>query len=89
MKNIYYIRLTKNLKTMKLNEFKKQLIHNKKKVFFIDSNNTKHFLYSKFAVIDKNGNIDYKKQSKLFAENEKRCYDWIKENKPELLTKNK
>ena len=50
---------------MKLNEFKKQLIHNKKKVFFIDSNNTKHFLYSKFAVIDKNGNIDYKKMLRL------------------------
>ena len=72
---------------MKLNEFKKQLIHNKKKVFFIDSNKTKHYLYSKFAVLDDDGQVDYVKQSMMFAENEKRCYDYIKENKPELLKK--
>ena len=70
---------------MELNQFRKQLIHNKKKVFFIDSNNIKHYLYSKFAVLDNDGEIDYKKQSELFKENETRCYDWIKENKPELL----
>lgn len=70
---------------MKLYQFRKQLIHNKKKVFFIDSNKIKHYLYSKFAVLDDDGQVDYVKQSMLFAENEKRCYDWIKENKPEIL----
>tara|TARA_R100001082_G_scaffold57951_2_gene32070 strand:+ start:2145 stop:2363 length:219 start_codon:yes stop_codon:yes gene_type:complete len=70
---------------MTLSQFRQNLIHNKKKVFFIDTNNTKHFLYSKFAVLDNNGQIDYIKQSMLFRENETKCYDYIKENKPELL----
>ena len=70
-----------------LSQFRQNLVHNKKKVFFIGSDNTKYFLYSKFVVFNDNGQIDYKKQSKMFEENEVKCYEWIKENKPTLLNK--
>tara|TARA_B100000424_G_C22873674_1_gene465215 strand:- start:686 stop:910 length:225 start_codon:yes stop_codon:yes gene_type:complete len=74
---------------MKLTEFKKRLNHYQDKVTFTDVNDQEHFLYEKFVVLDDNGNVDYNKQSKLYKENELTCYNWIKENKKELLTKNK
>ena len=74
---------------MKLTEFNKRLNHYKNKVTFIDINNKEQFLYDKFVVLDDKGNIDHDKQSKMYAENNKKCYEWIKENKKELLTKNK
>ena len=69
------------------NEWVKQLIYNKTKVFWIDKYNTKHYLWSKKPTIDPTGNVDYKRLSIANKENEINTYRWICENKPELLTK--
>ena len=73
---------------MKLTVFLKRINHYHNKVTFLDVNEKEHFLYSKFVVLDDNGNIDYNKQSRLYRENEITCFNWIKENKKELLNKN-
>jgi len=69
------------------NEWINQLIYNKTKVFWIDKNNTKHYLWSKKPMLDDNGNIDYQRLSITNKENEIKTYRWILDNKINLLTK--
>lgn len=69
------------------NEWINQLIYNKTKVFWIDKNNTKHYLWSKKPVLDNDGNIDYQRLSITNKENEIKTYRWILDNKLNLLTK--
>ena len=69
------------------NEWINQLIYNKTKVFWIDKNNTKHYLWSKKPMLDDNGNIDYQRLSITNKENEIKTYRWILDNKLNLLTK--
>ena len=69
------------------NEWISQLIYNKTKVFWIDKNNTKHYLWSKKPVLDDDGNIDYQRLSITNKENEIKTYRWILDNKLNLLTK--
>ena len=70
---------------MKLTEFNKRLNHYQDKVTFTDVNDQEHFLYEKFVILNNKNEIDYKKQSKLYKENNKICFEWILKNKPELL----
>jgi hypothetical protein len=74
---------------MKLIEFLNNLVHYRKKVTYEDPSGKEHYLYDKFVVLDDNGNIDYDRQTELYHENNVKCYEWIKENKPELLTNKK
>ena len=69
------------------NEWKGQLIYNKTKVFWIDKNRTKHYLWSKKPVLDDGWGIDYNKLAIQNKTNEIETYRWICENKTDLLTK--
>tara|TARA_R100000231_G_scaffold70872_3_gene56058 strand:- start:3373 stop:3588 length:216 start_codon:yes stop_codon:yes gene_type:complete len=70
---------------MKLTEFNKRLNHYQDRVTFTDVNDQEHFLYEKFVILNNKNEVDHKKQSKLYKENNKICFEWILKNKPELL----
>ena len=77
----------KNSEFTCFNEWVGQLIYNKTKVFWIDKNNTKHYLWSKNPVLNSTGNVDYKRLAIGNKTNEINTYRWICDNKPELLIK--
>ena len=77
----------KNAQFLCFNEWVKQLIYNKTKVFWIDKHNTKHYLWSKKPTLNDDGMVDYKMLSLANKENEINTYRWICENKTELLIK--
>tara|TARA_R100000808_G_scaffold906_1_gene4319 strand:+ start:4002 stop:4238 length:237 start_codon:yes stop_codon:yes gene_type:complete len=77
----------KNSQFLCFNEWVGQLIYNKTKVFWIDKNNTKHYLWSKKPTLDDSGNVDYKKLSVRNKEMEIKTYRWICNNMVELLNK--
>ena len=65
-------------------EWEKQLIYYNKSVSWVDPKGKKHSLWSKVP------NIDYEKGIINHVDNAKMSsiyYDWINENKPELLEK--
>ena len=69
------------------NEWVKQLIYCKTKVFWIDKTGTKNYLFSKKPILDDNGNIDYKELSIRNKENEIKIWRWLCENRINLLLK--
>ena len=77
--------LTPNVITLK--EFRSQLIHYKSSVSWIDKYGTKHYMYGNDPILDENKNVDYKRATEIWRENEEKCYEWILENKIDLLIK--
>ena len=77
--------LTPNVITLK--EFRSQLIHYKSSVSWIDKYGIKHYMYSNDPILDENKNVDYKRATEIWRENEEKCYEWILENKIDLLIK--
>ena len=69
------------------NEWKEQLIYNKKKVFWIAKDDVKYYLWSKKPLLKDNGDIDYDKLSIHNRQMEINTYRYILDNKIELLTK--
>ena len=68
---------------MTIEDWRKELIYYQKSVSWEAPNGIKYSLWSKVPHQDKNGNlimVDNKKMSNIY-------YDWISENKPELLEK--
>ena len=74
-------------------EFKSRLNHFSNKVTFTDINGKNHFLYQKESTLNKWENLDmgYTMEDVLNLHESYNIasFDWIMENKPELLTKNK
>ena len=77
--------LTPNVITLK--EFRSQLIHYKSSVAWIDKYGVKHNMFSNDPVLDDEGEVDYKRATEIWRENEEKCYEWIIENKIDLLIK--
>ena len=77
--------LTPNVITLK--EFRSQLIHYKSSVAWIDKYGTKHNMFSNNPILDDEGEVDYKRATEIWRENEEKCYEWIIENKIDLLIK--
>ena len=71
--------MKKSIKTLK--DWSKELIYYNKSVAWIDKHGIKHALWSKVSSIDENGNFIVVNN----VEKEVEYYDWIRENKPELL----
>ena len=44
-------------------------------------------MYSNDPILDENKNVDYKRATEIWRENEVKCYEWILENKIDLLLK--
>jgi len=76
---------TKNLITFE--EFKEQLIHYKTSISWIDKYGTKHYMYGKDPILNNKGEVDFEIATKIWRENDRKCYDWIRENKLDLLIK--
>ena len=76
---------TKNLITFE--EFKEQLIHYKTSISWIDKYGTKHYMYGKDPILNDKGEVDFEIATKIWRENDRKCYDWIRENKLDLLIK--
>ena len=76
---------TKNLITFE--EFKEQLIHYKSSISWIDKYGTKHYMYGKDPILNDEGEVDFEMATKIWRENDRKCYDWIRENKLDLLIK--
>ena len=71
--------MKKKIKT--LENWSKELIYYNKSVAWIDKHGVKHALWSKVSSIDENGDFIVVNNVKKEIE----YYDWIRENKPELL----
>ena len=69
------------------NEWKKQLIEYKSKIHWIDKYGIKHYLYGKDPILNSEGEVDFEMATKIWRENDKKCYDWVRENKIDLLIK--
>jgi hypothetical protein len=68
-------------------EFKEQLIHYKTSVSWIDKYGKKHYMYGKDPILNDEGEVDFDMATKIWKENDRKCYDWIRENKVDLLIK--
>ncbi len=69
------------MKIKTLEDWSRELIYYNKSVAWIAPNGIKYSLWSKVPHVDKNGNlvmVDNSKMSIIY-------YDWIRENKQELL----
>ena len=69
------------MKIKTLEDWSKELIYYNKSVTWIDKHGVKHALWSKVSSIDENG--DFIVVNNTIKEIE--YYDWIRENKQELL----
>tara|TARA_R100001377_G_scaffold24468_1_gene13234 strand:+ start:416 stop:724 length:309 start_codon:yes stop_codon:yes gene_type:complete len=78
---------TKICNIITFKEFKEQLIHYKSSVSWIDKYGTKHYMYGKDPIMDNDGNIDYDKATEYWKKKECDCYNYIYENKTDLLIK--
>ena len=54
---------------------------------WIDKYGTKHHMFSNDPILDDEGEVDYKRATEIWRENEEKCYEWIIENKIDLLIK--
>tara|TARA_R100000152_G_C6748001_1_gene171577 strand:+ start:569 stop:790 length:222 start_codon:yes stop_codon:yes gene_type:complete len=70
-----------NKKIMSLESWCKELIYYNKSVAWIDKFGTNHKLWSKVPHQDENGDLVMVNNGKMSI----MYYDWIRENKPELL----
>ena len=68
-------------------EFRSELIHYKGSVSWIDKYGIKHYLYGKDPILNSEGEVDFKRAVQIWRENDKKCYDWVRENKIDLLIK--
>ena len=69
------------------NEWRSQLIDYKKSISWIANDNKKYHIFSKFVVLDDSGIVDIEEQVRQFEENRIMCYNYIKDNKIDLLIK--
>ena len=69
------------MKIKTLEDWSKELIYYNKSVAWIDKHGVKHALWSKVSSIDENGDFIVVNNVKKEIE----YYDWIRENKQELL----
>ena len=80
-------RMFNDSEILSYNEWRSQLIEYKKSISWIANDNKKYHIFSKFVVLDDNGMVDTADQVRQFEENRKTCYNYIKDNKIELLVK--
>ena len=69
------------MKIKTLEDWSKELIYYNKSVAWIDKNGINHALWSKIPSTDENGDLVMVNNVEKTIE----YYDWIRENKPELL----
>lgn len=67
------------------NQWKEQLIEYKKSIHWIGNDGVKYVIFSKYVVFDEDGNVDTIQQVKQFEDKRIEYYNYILENKPELL----
>ena len=73
------------MRILTYNEWKEQLIEYKKSIHWIGNDGVKYLIFSKYVVLDDNGDVDTIQQVKQFEDKRTEYYTYILNNKSELL----